>query len=98
MMAFTVAAIFYALSRSFPCPRDFRGVVAVECFMEPPFSRSITSLWRRFYRGFAVSICNTRSYSSLQWAGSQLVIPPVLRGLPIALVMRQYSALRDGSR
>ena len=68
-MALTVTAIFYALSRRFSLPKKLLESWLWDCFMERRFLRSITSLRRRSCRGFAVSICIRRSYSSPQWAG-----------------------------
>jgi len=68
-MALTVATIFYMLSRRLPMPQKLSGVVAVGLLYGAAVFASITSARRRCCRGFAVSICIRRSYTSPQWAG-----------------------------
>jgi hypothetical protein len=97
-MALTVAAIFYALSRRFSLPRNLLGVVAVGMlygaavfavnnFATAPFLSWVRSLYLQTPVLFR---------PPMGW--SQLVIHLFCVGLPIALVMRQYSSLRGDSR
>jgi hypothetical protein len=97
-MALTVAAIFYALSRRFSLPKKLSGVVvvgmlygaavfAVNNFATAPFLSWVRSLY-----------LHTPILFKPPMGWSQLVIHLFCVGLPIALVMRQCSSLRDGSR
>jgi hypothetical protein len=97
-MALTVAAIFYALSRRFSLPRNLLGVVAVGMlygaavfavnnFAAAPFLSWVRSLY-----------LHTPVLFKPPMGWSQLVIHLFCVGLPIALVMRQYSSLRGDSR
>jgi hypothetical protein len=97
-MALTVAAIFYALSRRFSLPKKRSGVVvvgmlygaavfAVNNFATAPFLSWVRSLY-----------LHTPILFKPPMGWSQLVIHLFCVGLPIALVMRQYSSLRDCSR
>jgi hypothetical protein len=97
-MALTVAAIFYALSRRFSLPRNLLGVVAVGMlygaavfavnnFATAPFPSWVRSLY-----------LHTPVLFKPPMGWSQLVIHLFCVGLPIALVMRQYSSLRNDSR
>ena len=97
-MALTVAAIFYALSRRFSLPRNLLGVVAVGMlygaaifavnnFATAPFLSWVRSLY-----------LHTPVLFKPPMGSSQLVIHLFCVGLPIALVMRQYSSLRGDSR
>jgi len=97
-MALTVAAIFYALSRQFSLPKRLSGVVAVgmlygaAVFAVNNFATAPLLSWvRSLY-------LHTPILFKPPMGWSQLVIHLFFVGLPIALVMRQYSALRDGSR
>jgi len=97
-MALTVAAIFYALSRQFSLPKRLSGVVAVgmlygaAVFAANNFATAPLLSWvRSLY-------LHTPILFKPPMGWSQLVIHLFCVGLPIALVMRQYSALRDGSR
>ena len=92
-MALTVAAIFYALSRRFPLPQKLWGVVAVGLlygaavfavnnFATAPFLSWVRSLY-----------LHTPILFKPPMGWSQLVIHLFCVGLPIALVMRQYSSL-----
>jgi len=97
-MALTVAAIFYALSRQFSLPKRLSGVVAVgmlygaAVFAVNNFATAPLLSWvRSLY-------LHTPILFKPPMGWSQLVIHLFCVGLPIALVMRQYSALRDGSR
>jgi len=92
-MALTVAAIFYALTRQFSLPRKLLGVVAVEMlygaavfavnnFATAPFLSWVRSLY-----------LHTPILFKPPMGWSQLVIHLFCVGLPIALVMRQYSPL-----
>jgi hypothetical protein len=98
MMALTVATIFYALSRRFSLPNKLLGVVAVGMlygaavfavnnFATTPFLSWVRSLY-----------LDTPVLFKPPMGWSQLVIHLFCVGLPIALVMRQCSSLRDGSR
>jgi hypothetical protein len=97
-MALTVAAIFYALSRRFSLPRNVLGAVAVGIlygaavfavnnFATAPFLSWVRSLY-----------LHTPVLFKPPMGWSQLVIHLFCVGLPIALVMRQYSPLRGGNR
>jgi hypothetical protein len=97
-MALTVATIFYALSQRFHLPQKLSGVVAVGLlygaavffvnnFATAPFMSWVRSLY--LYTPILFK-------PPMGW--SQLVIHLFCVGLPIALVMRQYSSLRDCSR
>ena len=97
-MALTVVAIFYALSRRFSLPRNLLGVVAVGMlygaavfavnnFATAPFLSWVRSLY-----------LHTPVLFKPPMGWSQLVIHLFCVGLPIALVMRQYSSLRGDSR
>jgi hypothetical protein len=92
-MALTVAAIFYALSRQFSLPKKVSGVVAVGLlygatvfavnnFVTAPFLSWVRSLY-----------LHTPILFKPPMGWSQLVIHLFCVGLPIALVMRQYSSL-----
>jgi hypothetical protein len=92
-MALAVAAIFYALSRRFSLPNKLLGVVAVGMlygaavfavnnFATAPFLSWVRSLYLH---------TPTLFKPTMGW--SQLVIHLFCVGLPIALVMRQYSSL-----
>jgi hypothetical protein len=92
-MALTVAAIFYALSRRLPLPQKLSGVVAVGLlygaavfavnnFATAPFLSWVRSLY-----------LHTPILFKPPMGWSQLVIHLFCVGLPIALVMRQYSSL-----
>ena len=92
-MALTVAAIFYALSRRFSLPKKLSGVVAVGLlygaavfavnnFATAPFLSWVRSLY-----------LHTPILFKPPMGWSQLVIHLFCVGLPIALVMRQYSSL-----
>jgi hypothetical protein len=92
-MALTVATIFYVLSRRFPLPRKLLGVVAVGMlygaavfavnnFATAPFMSWVRSLY-----------LHTPVLFKPPMGWSQLVIHLFCVGLPIALVMRQYSSL-----
>jgi len=92
-MAITVATIFYALSRRFPLPRPAWGVVAVGLL----------------YGAAVFAVNNFATAPFLSWVRSLYLHTPVLFkppmgwpqlfihlfcvGLPIALVMRQYSSM-----
>jgi hypothetical protein len=91
MMAMTVATIFYVLSRRFPLPKNLLGVVAVGMlygaavfavnnFATAPFMSWVRSLY-----------LHTPILFKPPMGWSQLVIHLFCVGLPIALVMRQYS-------
>jgi hypothetical protein len=93
MMALTVATIFYALSRRFSLPKKLSGVVAVGVlygaavfavnnFATAPFMSWVRSLY-----------LHTPILFKPPMGWSQLVIHLFCVGLPIALVMRQYSSL-----
>ena len=93
-MALTVAAIFYALTRRFSLPKKLLGVVAVGMlygaavfavnnFATAPFLSWIRSLY-----------LHTPILFKPPMGWPQLVIHLFCVGLPIALVMRQYSSLR----
>ena len=97
-MALTVATIFYALSHRFSLPRNLLGVVAVGMlygavvfavnnFATAPFLSWVRSLY-----------LHTPVLFKPPMGWSQLVIHLFCVGLPIALVMRQYSSLRGDSR
>jgi glucan phosphoethanolaminetransferase (alkaline phosphatase superfamily) len=97
-MALTVAAIFYALSRRFSLPRNLLGVVAVGMlygaavfavnnFATAPFLSWVRNLY-----------LHTPVLFKPPMGWSQFVIHLFCVGLPIALVMRQYSSLRGDSR
>lgn len=97
-MALTVAAIFYALSRRFSLPKNLLGVVAVGMlygaavfavnnFATAPFMSWVRSLY-----------LHTPILFKPPMGWSQLVIHLFCVGLPVALVMRQYSRFTDGSR
>jgi len=97
-MALTVATIFYALSRRFPLPQKLAGVVAIgllygaTVFAVNNFGTAPLLSWvRSLY-------LHTPILFKPPMGWSQLVIHLFCVGLPIALVMRQYSSLRDGSR
>ena len=92
-MALSVAAIFYALSRRFSLPKKLSGVVAVGLlygaavfavnnFATAPFLSWVRSLY-----------LHTPILFKPPMGWSQLVIHLFCVGLPIALVMRQYSSL-----
>jgi hypothetical protein len=92
-MALTVAAIFYALSRRFSLPKKVSGVVAVGLlygaavfavnnFATAPFLSWVRSVY-----------LHTPILFKPPMGWSQLVIHLFCVGLPIALVMRQYSSL-----
>ena len=92
-MALTVTAIFYALSRRFSLPKKLSGVVAVGLlygaavfvvnnFATAPFLSGVRSLY-----------LHTPILFKPPMGWSQLVIHLFCVGLPIALVMRQYSSL-----
>ena len=92
-MALTVAAIFYALSRRFSLPKNLSGVVtvglvygaavfAVNNFATAPFMSWVRSLY-----------LHTPILFKPPMGWSQLVIHLFCVGLPIALVMRQYSSV-----
>jgi len=92
-MALTVTAIFYALSRRFSLPKKLSGVVAVGLlygaavfavnnFVTAPFLSWVRSLY-----------LHTPILFKPPMGWSQLVIHLFCVGLPIALVMRQYSSL-----
>ena len=92
-MALTVTTIFYALSRRLPLPQKLWGVVAVGLlygaavfvvnnFATAPFLSWIRSLY-----------LHTPILFKPPMGWSQLVIHLFCVGLPIALVMRQYSSL-----
>jgi glucan phosphoethanolaminetransferase (alkaline phosphatase superfamily) len=96
-MALTVAAIFYALTRRFSLPKRLAGVVAVGMlygaavfvvnnFATAPFLSWVRSLY-----------LHTPVLFKPPMGWSQLVIHLFCVGLPIALVMGQYSRLRGGS-
>jgi hypothetical protein len=93
-MALIVAAIFYALTRRFCLPKRLLGVVAVGIlygaavfavnnFATAPFLSWIRSLY-----------LHTPILFKPPMGWPQLVIHLFCVGLPIALVMRQYSSLR----
>jgi hypothetical protein len=93
-MALTVTAIFYALSRRFSLPKKLSGVVAagllygaavfaVNNFVTAPFLSWVRSLY-----------LHTPILFKPPMGWPQLVIHLFCVGLPIALVMRQYSSLR----
>jgi len=97
IMALTVAAIFYALTRRFSLPKKLTGVVAVGMlygaavfavnnFATAPFLSWVRSLY-----------LHTPVLFKPPMGWSQLLIHLFCVGLPIALVMGQYSRLRDGS-
>jgi hypothetical protein len=92
-MALTVATIFYVLSRQFPLPQKLSAVVAVGLlygaavfavnnFVTAPFLSWVRSLY-----------LHTPTLFKPPMGWSQLVIHLFCVGLPIALVMRQYSSL-----
>jgi hypothetical protein len=92
-MALTVATIFYALSRRLPLPKKLSGVIAVGLlygaavfavnnFATAPFLSWVRSLY-----------LHTPILFKPPMGWSQLVIHLFCVGLPIALVMRQYSSL-----
>jgi hypothetical protein len=93
-MALTVAAVFYALARQFSLPKKLLGVVAVGMlygaavfavnnFATAPFLSWIRSLY-----------LHTPILFKPPMGWPQLIIHLFCVGLPIALVMRQYSSLR----
>jgi hypothetical protein len=92
-MALTVATIFFLLSRQFRLPQKLSGVVAVGLlygaavfavnnFATAPFLSWVRSLY-----------LHTPILFKPPMGWSQLVIHLFCVGLPIALVMRQYSSL-----
>ena len=92
-MALTVTTIFYALSRRLPLPKKLAGVVAVGLlygaavfavnnFATAPFLSWVRSLY-----------LHTPILFKPPMGWWQLVIHLFCVGLPIALVMRQYSSL-----
>jgi hypothetical protein len=92
-MALIVASIFYALSRRFPLPKNLLGVVAVgllygaAVFAVNNFATAPLLSWvRSLY-------LHTPILFKPPMGWSQLVIHLFCVGLPIALVMRQYSSL-----
>jgi hypothetical protein len=93
MMALTVTTIFYVVSRRFFLPKKLLGVVAVGMlygaavfavnnFATAPFLSWVRSLY-----------LHTPILFNPPMGWSQLVIHLFCVGLPIALVMRQYSSL-----
>ena len=92
-MALTVTAIFYALSRRFSLPKKLSGVVAVgllygaSVFVVNNFATAPFLSW---VRGLYL---HTPILFKPPMGWSQLVIHLFCVGLPIALVMRQYSSL-----
>lgn len=96
-MALTVATIFYVLSRRFPLPKKLSGVVAVgllygaAVFVVNNFGTAPFMSWvRRLYLHTPV-----RFQPPMGWV--QAIIHMLCVGLPIALVIRRYSSLRDGN-
>ena len=92
-MALTITTIFYALSRRLPLPKKLWGVVAVGLlygaavfafnnFATAPFLSWVRSLY-----------LHTPILFKPPMGWWQLVIHLFCVGLPIALVMRQYSSL-----
>jgi hypothetical protein len=92
-MALTVATIFYAITRRFSLPERLSGVVAVgllygaAVFAVNNFGTAPLLSWvRSLY-------LHTPILFKPPMGWSQLVIHLFCVGLPIALVMRQYSSL-----
>jgi hypothetical protein len=97
-MALTVATIFYLLSRWIPMPKKLSGVVAVgllygaAVFVVNNFGTAPFLSW------FRSLYLHTPVLYKPPMGWSQLVIHLICVGLPIALVMRRYSSLRDDNR
>jgi hypothetical protein len=97
-MALTVATIFYLLSRWIPMPKKLSGVVAVgllygaAVFVVNNFGTAPFLSW------FRSLYLHTPVLYKPPMGWSQLVIHLICVGLPIALVMRRYSSLRDNNR
>jgi hypothetical protein len=92
-VALTVAAIFYALSRRFPLPKNLLGVVAVGLLYGAAVfavNNFATAPFLSWVRGLYL---HTPILFKPPMGWSQLVIHLFCVGLPIALVMRQYSSL-----
>ena len=80
-------------SAVFPAQETFRESWLWDCFMERRFLRSITSLRRRSCPWVRSLYLHTPILFKPPMGWSQLVIHLFCVGLPIALVMRQYSSL-----
>ena len=92
-MALTVATIFYALSRRFSLPKNLLGVVAVGLLYGAAVfavNNFATAPFLSWVRGLYL---HTPILFKPPMGWSQLVIHLFCVGLPIALVMRQYSSL-----
>jgi len=92
-MALIVATIFYALSRRFPLPKNLLGVVAVGLLYGAAVfavNNFATAPFLSWVRGLYL---HTPILFKPPMGWSQLVIHLFCVGLPIALVMRQYSSL-----
>jgi hypothetical protein len=92
-MALTVTTIFYALSRRFPLPKNLLGVVAVGLLYGAAVfavNNFATAPFLSWVRGLYL---HTPILFKPPMGWSQLVIHLFCVGLPIALVMRQYSSL-----
>ena len=92
-MALTVTAIFYALSRRFSLPKKLSGVVAVGLLYGAAVfavNNFVTAPFLSWVRSFYL---HTPILFKPPMGWSQLVIHLFCVGLPIALVMRQYSSL-----
>jgi hypothetical protein len=92
-MALTVTTIFYALSRRFPLPKNLLGIVAVGLLYGAAVfavNNFATAPFLSWVRGLYL---HTPILFKPPMGWSQLVIHLFCVGLPIALVMRQYSSL-----
>jgi hypothetical protein len=97
-MALNVAAIFYALSRRFSLPRNLLGVVAVGMLYGAAVFAVNNFATAQFLSWVRSLYLHTPVLFKPPMGWSQLVIHLFCVGLPIALVMRQYSSLRGDSR
>jgi hypothetical protein len=92
-MALAVVTIFYALSRRFPLPKNLLGVVAVGLLYGAAVfavNNFATAPFLSWVRGLYL---HTPILFKPPMGWLQLVIHLFCVGLPIALVMRQYSSL-----
>jgi hypothetical protein len=90
-MAFTVATIFYALTRWFPLPRKLSGVVAVGVFYGAAVFALNNFATAPFLSWVRSLYLHTPILFKPPMGWSQLVIHLFCVGLPIALVMRRYA-------
>jgi hypothetical protein len=93
MMALTVATIFYALSRRFSLPKNLLGVVAVGLLYGAAVFAVNNFATAQFLSWVRSLYLHTPILFKPPMGWSQLVIHLFCVGLPIALVMRQYSSL-----